>query len=477
MDPELKALLDAILARPAGRIRTALDYVKQLGPCLADGTCAAGLCGLQDAAAWTALIGKASETFVYADSEMGLSASVSRLDPSQIRLLGADIADVEAFVKSLKTPTPSSILDFECIITSTKQDHDGDILETDGADLDPAMPLLWQHIPMQPIGKFVAETKRTKKNVKGHFAIADIPLGRDAAVLVEFGALRISHGFKPLKYEPLERTKKDEEQGTYPGYHVLRFKVLETSLVSVPSNDDAVITATMREKLTHPLVKAWGKQLFDLRVKSTPGWTPPTPPAPPAPAPTPAPAGTKDCRCGDGIKGRMGKGDLEKLSSAIEHCKSAKEHADTPKPAATLITKAHDAIEAVHGRHKAGEDKGDKPAKRVTKADRAKLTDAVDHLGEAKKHEGMGKGPSAYCEKAHALCKEVVDRHQPANADEEEADEREGDKRADFYSTRTLALILAGETPNLALLSQLKSACQDVLEREDRRAAEILLTS
>lgn len=149
---------------------------------------------------------------------------------------------------------------FECIITSTREDRDKDILESKGAEVDPAHPLLWQHIPMQPIGRHLRVTEQTDKLVKGGFAIAPTPLGQDAVTLVEFGALRISHGFLPMEFEPRSKTEGEET----PGWRIRRFKVLETSLVSVPSNEDAIILAFSRSKLHHPLVKRWAASLKSL---------------------------------------------------------------------------------------------------------------------------------------------------------------------------------------------------------------------
>jgi hypothetical protein len=104
----------------------------------------------------------------------------------------------------------------------------------------------------------------------GSYAIADTALGRDAATLVEFEALRISHGFRPLKFE---RIASRTRGGPPEGFHVFTFEVMETSLVSVPSNRDAVVTAFSRQKLHSPLVKSWAGGLMAGRpVLVTSGW-------------------------------------------------------------------------------------------------------------------------------------------------------------------------------------------------------------
>jgi hypothetical protein len=154
-----------------------------------------------------------------------------------------------------------SILEFDGVLTSTRRDRDGDVLETKGAEVDPLMPLLWQHIPMQPVGKFMGLLHRSDELLPCHFGICDVPLGRDAAVLVEYGALRLSHGFTPVEFEPI----KDKDS---PGWRVKRFKIREASLVSIPSNEDAEITAFSRGKLFHPLIKGHAELLFKGRSRS-----------------------------------------------------------------------------------------------------------------------------------------------------------------------------------------------------------------
>lgn len=151
--------------------------------------------------------------------------------------------------------TKGACMDFDCVLTATGVDRDGDILESKGAIVDPRMPLLWQHIALQPVGKLVSVISQTDKSIIVRNAIIDNEFGRDVAQLVEFGALRISHGFAPKTFAPL----KDG------GWHIKEFDVLEVSVVSVPANPSAVITAFSRGKLHHPLVKGWAKKHFDER--------------------------------------------------------------------------------------------------------------------------------------------------------------------------------------------------------------------
>lgn len=144
------------------------------------------------------------------------------------------------------------LAEFDAVITSSKEDRDGDVMEAKGANVDPKMPLLWQHDPRQPIGRFKGVTDRDNDKVVGRFALADTELGRDALTLLKLGALRISHGFRPLEFEPRKSSN---------GFHVKAFEVVEASLVSVPANTDAVVTALNTGKFHSPVIKSWAASL------------------------------------------------------------------------------------------------------------------------------------------------------------------------------------------------------------------------
>lgn len=205
------------------------------------------------------------------------------------------------------TLSPGSICDFSAVITSGRKDRDGDILEVSGAIVDPNAPLLWQHDPNLPIGKVLRTTKSTDR-LSGDFMIADTDLGRDAAALVEAGALRISHGFEPIEFDPL--------QGKGGRWHIKRYNVVEVSLVSIPSNVDAVITAYNRKNLRSPVMKAWAAKL----------------------------AGHK-CSCHEKAGREFSAANLDKLKMAkahLDHALSKPEHFHPV--AGTLVEKAHGII-------------------------------------------------------------------------------------------------------------------------------------
>jgi hypothetical protein len=295
----LEDFLAAVRRRQAtgDGIGLALPYLAGIAPCLGDNACQVSVFQMGTPEEWHRAVKEAANRLVYRDADMAAEGGV---------WVGTPGNDPRGWGgKKPKEPSPGAVMDFEGVITSRRKDRDGDVLEAEGAEPDEKMPLLWQHIPMMPVGKLVGITSRSKNRVSGHFSIVDSELGRDSAQLVEFGALRLSHGFLPLEFEQLQRDENTPEH-RFPGWHVLRFKILETSLVSVPSNEDAVITAFSRGKLFHPLVKAWAKSLkdqlptrfavpSDLGRKGGPIEIRLT-------LPDPAPVPSRKCGCGGGVK-------------------------------------------------------------------------------------------------------------------------------------------------------------------------------
>lgn len=229
-------LLSSVRSRSMRSALTTADrYLATLQACLQEGSCPQGLSNPLTPPEWQRELKEAETRFVYCGGNVAPSA--------------ADPADAERHTSS------GAILELEAVITTTRRDRDGDILESAGAEVDPDAVLLWQHIPFQPIGKLVQVTEHTVDRVKARLSIANTELGRDAATLAAFGAVKISHGFEPRVFEPLPDN----------GWHIKRFEIFEVSLVSIPSNRDAVITAFSRRKLHSPLVREWAREMSQTR--------------------------------------------------------------------------------------------------------------------------------------------------------------------------------------------------------------------
>ena len=226
-------------------IGVASTYLRQLESCFEGGACPAAHEGMTKNA-YQAMIKRAEETITWCQPKMGVKG-FRQPDTKEL------------------TDIPGAIMMLDCIITSSKRDRDHDILEPTGAKVDLKQALLWQHDSFYPIGRMVEllTPPKSKLYLPGRFAIIDNVLGRDAAYLVENGVLRISHGFQPEEYDPL--TEKQGGEEVFTGWHIKVYEIMETSLVSVPSNTDAVITAWERAKLHHPLTKRWGEKMFRAR--------------------------------------------------------------------------------------------------------------------------------------------------------------------------------------------------------------------
>lgn len=235
----MNELLSAVRRRKNHRgITTAAPYLRQLEQCLG-GICPSRILENVTERQWRLAKKRAKGRLVYHTDGMAP-------DGSKYRAKSADEKAADG------NPLPKhTIGTFPATITTTRQDRDGDVLETAGAELWPKAPFLYQHLPSELGGKLLKETKHTPKILMGDFALMDTKLGNDMAVMMEFGALAVSHGFLPITYDLL-----DEDEYEQAGFHVLTFKIVEVSGVSIPSNEDADIGLFSRNKLHHPLVKA-----------------------------------------------------------------------------------------------------------------------------------------------------------------------------------------------------------------------------
>lgn len=246
---ELDTLLKSVQSRQADfryGIGTAAQYLKGIAPCFGEG----GLCpvktfNIASRGEWQKALDEASGRLTWCDERAGMLTTKFQ-HPSTM--------DLEAY--------PKAIAIFDHVLATSDEDNEGDIFCTAGADLDPRMPLLWQHVPMSPVGRLVKVLDHNDKLLHVKSIILDTDLGRDAAVLLEGGALRFSHGFLPSKFEP---GKKGIDGSGCERWKILSSKVLEESLVSIPANSDAVLTAFSRKQLHSPLVKAWAGAMHDAR--------------------------------------------------------------------------------------------------------------------------------------------------------------------------------------------------------------------
>jgi len=130
----------------------------------------------------------------------------------------------------------------EGIATTPTVDRVGDVIEPMGATYADDLPLLWQHRHDQPVGR-VKFGKPTKDGIPFTASIPHVPLPGalqtrvdEAWDSVRAGLVRaVSIGFRALK-DGVETMKGG-------GYRFTKTEIMELSLVTIPANSDAVITA------------------------------------------------------------------------------------------------------------------------------------------------------------------------------------------------------------------------------------------
>ena len=266
----LAALARRTPAGPGSRIGTVGGWFKKLESILGVDGIAAGT-GVSAGVVRRTIRGAADTAMVYFDPDNSTPHATAAVKDAAGKIHpAARLGEAGLAVKVSGTPqdvegatamTGGSILDFECVVTTGRRDRDGDVLDPKGALLDPKMPLLWQHLPFSPVGRLVKTLDHTDERVSAKFMVANTELGGDVATLIDAGCLRISHGFAPIEYNPL----KDEQGKDMGGWRISKYAMMECSVVSIPSNVDAEITAFSRGKLHHPLTKSFAKVLFDER--------------------------------------------------------------------------------------------------------------------------------------------------------------------------------------------------------------------
>lgn len=165
------------------------------------------------------------------------------------RVRGAPLTGVQHIINSLTFKAVDAGEDndkrfFKGIATTIGEDRYGDIVESEGAQFNLPIALLWQHRSDMPVGQ-VTKATTSKKDIKveGYIAKTDIPgTLKDrldtAWQELKLGLVRfLSIGFNPLEYNYMEESY---------GIHFLKWEWLELSLVTIPANADSSITSIKR---------------------------------------------------------------------------------------------------------------------------------------------------------------------------------------------------------------------------------------
>lgn len=128
----------------------------------------------------------------------------------------------------------------EGIASTPSPDRYGDVVEPLGAQFALPMALLWQHNAEKPVGT-VEFAKPTKSGIPFRARLAKIDEPGtlkdrvdEAWQSLKAGLVRaVSIGFRSIEHAHMESG----------GIHFLKWEWLELSLVTIPANSDAVITA------------------------------------------------------------------------------------------------------------------------------------------------------------------------------------------------------------------------------------------
>ena len=159
---------------------------------------------------------------------------------------------------------------FMATISTDSVDRDGEVMVPAGMnakDYERNPVLLWNHDPSQPIGRALS-LKRGESSIAADFEFAKRPddyagdwFPDYVRGLVAAGVVKaVSIGFMPLEGGARVATKGDvEKYGSDVRKVFSKWKLLEVSVVSVPANQDALITAVSKGLITRSAAERFGK--------------------------------------------------------------------------------------------------------------------------------------------------------------------------------------------------------------------------
>lgn len=159
---------------------------------------------------------------------------------------------------------------FKATITTDSIDRDGEVVVPQGMNsknYERNPVLLWNHDTAQPIGKAIS-LRRGESAIEAEFEFAARPADFNGdwfpdyiRGLVAAKVLRsVSIGFMPLDGGTRQASKADIDRYG-PGVNRVfnKWQLLEVSIVSVPANQDALITAVSKGFVTRTAVERFGR--------------------------------------------------------------------------------------------------------------------------------------------------------------------------------------------------------------------------
>jgi len=161
---------------------------------------------------------------------------------------------------------------FTATITTAAIDRDADVVVPSGMnskDYEANPVLLYAHDPLKPIGRML-RLRRQDSAIDADFALVPRPEGHTGewlpdtvGSLMRFGALKgVSIGYMPIDGGLRKATKADTDKyGASVRQVYSKWKLLEISVVSIPSNQEALISAVSKGIVSVAALKALGCEL------------------------------------------------------------------------------------------------------------------------------------------------------------------------------------------------------------------------
>jgi HK97 family phage prohead protease len=158
----------------------------------------------------------------------------------------------------------------EGIASTPATDRMGDIVDPMGAKFKTPMPLLWQHNHEKPVGHMTF-AKPTKQGIPFQ---AKIPKIKEAGTLKD----RVDEAIQSLQYKLVAAVsigfnilKGGYEVMETGGWHIKSWEWLELSLVTIPANSEAVISAvkSVDQKALSALGHERNKSASEIRPGAT----------------------------------------------------------------------------------------------------------------------------------------------------------------------------------------------------------------
>lgn len=172
------------------------------------------------------------------------------------------------FTKQLSASFVKGVKGFTATITTDAVDRDGEVLVPQGCnskDWERNPVLLWMHDMSRPVGRGVA-LRRMERSLEADFSFAPRPAGYEgewhpdfARGMVESGAVSaVSVGATYMRHGVRQATQRDKDTYGRDCERVIsHWSLHEVSLVSVPANQEALLTAIRKGYVTREQVRSF----------------------------------------------------------------------------------------------------------------------------------------------------------------------------------------------------------------------------